>query len=428
MWALALLLAVPMAVAAQSGLILRVHAGDRLAWDQGAPEAGIEALRFKVYIDGAPRALDVSCRPSSGGKTKFACHATIPSLTPGSHDISISAYLRSNERLESPPSTVIRVRIDDRSDEGATPATATATTARSLASGRMKKVASFVDVEDIALLEDSRIMVAERSGVVHLLSGTGEARTTIALDAVRLEYGGLLSLAAESLPDGSHNLYAMYGSDRGLRVSRISLDNRMLVSPEIVLIDGLGFSAEAGTGVVRIGPDGKLYLALGDGGSSTLMADASAYEGKVLRLNTDGTTPRDAARHSPVYAIGLARPTGLVWINSASLAVVGSEREGLGRLEARARGRRDRSVALNWMPSRAATYFSRAHGDLTGSVLIGDARNGGIWRAEIEADGSVAGAAQITGTDVGSIRAIATSGDGAIYAATASGLWLLLPP
>jgi glucose/arabinose dehydrogenase len=38
-----------------------------------------------------------------------------------------------------------------------------------------------------------------------------------------------------------------------------------------------------------------------------------AYNGKILRLNPDGTTPRDQRGASPVFATGARRPRGITW-------------------------------------------------------------------------------------------------------------------
>jgi glucose/arabinose dehydrogenase len=416
-----LLLSWPAMVVAQPD-VLRVRAGDRLAWDQRAPSAGIGELHFMVHVDDVPQRLAVTC-DRFPGTMSFTCHATVPDLSPGVHVLAVSAHLRRHEHGLGLRSATLRVSADDRRFDPAT--AAWATTAGQASPWRMSNIASFVDVTDIALLDGAGVIVAERSGRVHVVSGNGEPLTMFDLDEVREEGGGLLSIAAELLPDGSRIVYAMYTSVSGLRVSRIALQKNALASPRIVIADRLPVSAERLASVVRIGPDGKLYLALEDGGDPSRVGDAAAYEGKVLRLNTDGTTPRDAVGGTPVYMVGLSRPADLIWVNDRSLWIVGSTEGDSGRLESRAAARADRSAGLRWVPSRAATYVSRVHPDLVDSVLIGDAREGGIWRVIAAADGSVGRIERIAGTNIGAVRAIATGTDGAVYVATATGLWKL---
>src|SRR6185369_16980308 len=68
-------------------------------------------------------------------------------------------------------------------------------------------------------------------------------------------------------------------------------------------------------GVLRIGPDGKLYVGVGDTGngdnvgcpgsaSNPYSQDLAALEGKILRLNLDGTIPGDNPFVSTVGARG----------------------------------------------------------------------------------------------------------------------------
>ena len=47
------------------------------------------------------------------------------------------------------------------------------------------------------------------------------------------------------------------------------------------------------------GPDGKLYVAVGDGASPPMAADDRTFNGKVLRLNPDGSAPADNPRYDP---------------------------------------------------------------------------------------------------------------------------------
>ena len=70
-----------------------------------------------------------------------------------------------------------------------------------------------------------------------------------------------------------------------------------------VLFESPTASTARASAVVRFGPDGKLYLAV----------DREGPEGRLFRLNTDGTLPRDQAGTTPAIATGIVGPRGLEW-------------------------------------------------------------------------------------------------------------------
>src|SRR5439155_17060535 len=80
----------------------------------------------------------------------------------------------------------------------------------------------------------------------------------------------------------------------------------------VVVLDDVPASASPAA-ALRFGPDGKLYAAFDAGGDARRSADAASLNGKVLRLNTDGTTPADQAGSTPVFANGFIAPVGLAW-------------------------------------------------------------------------------------------------------------------
>ncbi|QMW02346.1 PQQ-dependent sugar dehydrogenase [Spirosoma foliorum] len=68
-------------------------------------------------------------------------------------------------------------------------------------------------------------------------------------------------------------------------------------------------------GVLRFGPDRKLYVAVGEGSNATAAQSLSSLLGKVLRLNDDGSFPADnpfanqlAAPYKAIYALGFRNP------------------------------------------------------------------------------------------------------------------------
>ncbi|MGL4513242.1 MAG: PQQ-dependent sugar dehydrogenase [Lacipirellulaceae bacterium] len=73
---------------------------------------------------------------------------------------------------------------------------------------------------------------------------------------------------------------------------------------------------------ISIGPDGKLYVHMGDGFSAATALNLDQYRGKILRMNLDGTAPSDNPFYNAangigardyVFAYGVRNPFGGAW-------------------------------------------------------------------------------------------------------------------
>jgi glucose/arabinose dehydrogenase len=73
---------------------------------------------------------------------------------------------------------------------------------------------------------------------------------------------------------------------------------------------------------LTIGPDGKLYVHVGDGQVASTGQDLSSFRGKILRLNLDGTAPSENPFYDAsngitardyIFAYGFRNPFGGVW-------------------------------------------------------------------------------------------------------------------
>jgi glucose/arabinose dehydrogenase len=81
-----------------------------------------------------------------------------------------------------------------------------------------------------------------------------------------------------------------------------------------VLIDNVAGANNHDGGRVKFGPNGKLYWSMGDAQTTRLAQDLSSLNGKILRLNPDGTVPADNPfANSFVYSYGHRNPQGLAW-------------------------------------------------------------------------------------------------------------------
>jgi glucose/arabinose dehydrogenase len=94
-----------------------------------------------------------------------------------------------------------------------------------------------------------------------------------------------------------------------------------------------GPASQEPSAALRLGPDGKLYVAFDDGGSAAAAERMSEWSGKVLRMEPDGRTPEDQAAASPVLFRGLTSPRGLDWTpDGSAIWIADASRDGVERL------------------------------------------------------------------------------------------------
>jgi len=105
------------------------------------------------------------------------------------------------------------------------------------------------------------------------------------------------------------------------KILRITESNNKLDAAKTIF-DKIPGSAYNNGGVMKFGPDGKLYVGTGYISDSHGPQDIQSLEGKILRLNDDGTIPNDNPfSDSPVFSLGHMNPKGLSWDNEGNLFV-----------------------------------------------------------------------------------------------------------
>lgn len=425
------------------GDVVELTGGERLGWDQRASSpTELASLRFVLYVDGSRMEFqEASCGALSGDQT--ACVGTLPPLSVGEHTLELSA---SSDGAESGRSSPLRVsvlrtaalsvprslRADPSVPAADLPADTTRVTLRELASG-------LDDPTDLAVVPDGRVFIAERAGRLRVLDAGTLVETAMVLDDVRSSrgIGGLLSFVLDPDFERTHFIYAVYTTDEGFRLARFRERNNAL-GERVILLDGISASP-APVAVLRFGPDAKLYLALDDGGEPSRAGDFGSYNGKLLRLNADGTAPGDQAGLTPVFAVNIGAARGFDWdLTAKTLWVAQGIAAGSGTLAAVIdegdRGRRGRVVARYLLPERAVPssvvvyrhqLIPAWHGDLL-VALPGERQ---LLRLGLDPDGSghvIRSEAVLDGA-AGQVRALGVASDGAVYLANDSSLLVLAP-
>ena len=173
---------------------------------------------------------------------------------------------------------------------------------------------------------DGTILVTERGGNLRAIQdGELLPEPLLSVSANTIE-GGLLGLAVD--PDFEDNnyiyLYFTYddsttsNANKAIRYQFVD----GMVTEDRVLIDGVPGGAFHDGGRMQFGPDGKLYIATGDGGEPEQAQDPDSLAGKILRINSDGSIPEDNPFvGSPIWSTGHRNPQGMDWDEAGNLLV-----------------------------------------------------------------------------------------------------------
>lgn len=199
---------------------------------------------------------------------------------------------------------------------------------------------------------DGFLWITERVGkrIVRVNPTDGSRTVAVAIEEVHqtLEQDGLLGLALH--PDlltgkGRDYVYVAYtydvdpgpSVDLRMKVRRYTYELPMQrLSTPLDILTGLPHGTDHGAGRIVFGPDDKLYLSRGDHGNNFLAnycdpvraqdlptaaqiqaGDWTLYQGKILRINVDGSVPRDNPAingvRSHIYSYGHRNPQGLAF-------------------------------------------------------------------------------------------------------------------
>ena len=414
---------------------------ERLGWDQQAADAAeLATFRYAIYVDGARSELaDVTCG-TSAGPAGFSCSGRLPALTNGAHTLELAAFiLDAGGPLESARSAPLRVTATALTPPpvDAPPLAAGETIA--LADGVMLKAeqlaSGLTDIVDLALLSTERAVIAERTGGIRVIDSTREGVRLPSSILRRALDGGVASLAID--PDFSRtaHVFVVHTRPGAFSLVRYRLAGDTLVD-RVALLRDVAASVDAAA-ALRFGSDGKLYAAFDDGGSRDAAARPSEWNGKILRLNPDGSTPDDQPAASPMFWSGLRAPRGLAWAPGHGTTWITDERSDRGdRLVALAvetpRPRRSIQRASFPLPQPFGARALAVHpgGDLPalgGNLLIAasDARYLLRLRFDAADPHRVVTSERLLEGRIGPVRAVAVSSDGSIYVASDVSLWRL---
>jgi glucose/arabinose dehydrogenase len=407
---------------------------ERIGWDQAADSSSdLADFRFAIYVDGVRgEVVDSSCS-ATAGPSGFPCTGKLPFMSNGSHTLELAVFMLDEDGnvIESPRSSPLTVSVTAMT-AGATSewASGQVETTRDGLTLRADKLTEGLDRPvDAAFAPDGRLFIVERAGRIRVVTN-GEIQDPDALALVSgdgVESLEMLSIAVDPEFARTHFVFVLHTAESAdgpvFRLARYR-ELRGRLAERAVLFETGAPPAPQATAVSRFGPDGKLYLAL----------NGDQSNGRLLRLNADGTMPRDQAGTTPAVAAGIADARGLGWDPQSGILWIADDDGEAAHLSGLAisappvravvRGRR----ALRPGIGPLAFYTSDAMPALRNDALIASTE-GYILRLRFSDDDAtrVARSERLLDQRVGPLRAVAVGPDGAIYFCTDTALGRLTP-
>ncbi|MDQ6858096.1 MAG: PQQ-dependent sugar dehydrogenase [Chloroflexota bacterium] len=198
---------------------------------------------------------------------------------------------------------------------------------------------------------------------------------------------------------------------------------------------------------LRFGPDGKLWVTMGENGNGRLAQDPTSLNGKILRVNADGTIPADnptlagAGGRTYAYSMGHRNPQGLAFQPGTDVifeiehgATTNDEinilqpgknygwpdQEGVGGT---AKGFTDpiwTSGSVTYATSGAAFVTGPEWGDWAGSLFVATLKEQDLRRFAVSGT-SVVPKDVLLDQKYGRLRSVVQGPDGALYVTTSNG-------
>ncbi len=374
-----------------------ITGGERIAWDQELlPDSNIGDYQFAVYLNGERIELRSASCESEPVADGFICSAPLPRLRRGANSLEFVAILNGQESERSEP---LELEFGGGAETQAAPAAADGhVRGESIARG-------LIAPTDLAALPDGRLLIAERRGAVRVVSaGLLDEPALLLRDVAVGGDMGLLALAVH--PEFAQNrlVYLAYTArlPEGPPVYRVlrarEINNTL---GEVAAVFESGAVGSTASMSARFGPDSKLYVGIG-----ACAGCRPAVAGAVLRLNDDGTTPRDSASASPVFVGDLAAPVGLTW--HGDVLWIADRRAASTTIIAAADGG---SHQVGTTSDAGAAMLTSEN---TRRILMVRPHAGGIDRYQLR-DGSLVGTGEpvLTGNTI--VHTALATADGALY-------------
>jgi glucose/arabinose dehydrogenase len=416
-----------------------INGNERLGWDQRAADPiELATYRYAIFVDGTRSELSQVACESLQAANGFPCSAPLPRLSSGAHRLELATFIVDATTLfESDRSAALQVVVATALTTGVpqrAPSADRLVTSDGVVLGATLVRADLSEPVDLVFAPDGTLFVAESGGSVRVARSPSDPGILTALP------GQLLAVALDPAFADNHLVFVLYVAKdaNGAATFTIArfreLDGRL--SDRVILSDSVPASSEP-RGTLRFGLDGRLYVALDDGGVPERADDLASANGKILRLDKDGTTPPDQDGMTPMFVHGLHAPRAIAWATTtrelwaADVSVYGEDMLLVSRATSpRVRGTIRAAYRLPPPTAAAGLAFYSGSGipQFAGNLFVASDRGEDLLRLRFDpADpGKVLSTERLLRGQIGAMRAIAESPDGALYIATDTGLWRIV--
>ncbi|MCC3157836.1 PQQ-dependent sugar dehydrogenase [Hymenobacter sp. 15J16-1T3B] len=308
---------------------------------------------------------------------------------------------------------------------------------------------------------DNFLWMTERGGRISRINpATGQVLPLLTLsDVTQTGESGLLgmailpSLTLPAIPQ--YSVFVVYTyTDNGAvkeKLVRYYYDELLgMINPQVILDNLPATNIHSGSRLLIL-PDRTLLMTTGDASNTSLAQNPQALNGKILRLNPDGTVPtNNPTPGSLVYTLGHRNPQGLVRVaatgrlyssehgpnNDDELNLIEAGRnygwpnvEGFCNLAAEqpfCLANNVREPLTAWTPTRAVaglTYYNHpAIPQWANTLLLVSLKDGALTSLPLNASGDQLGgpAADLWAGTYGRLRAICVSPQGRVYLTTSN--------
>jgi len=308
---------------------------------------------------------------------------------------------------------------------------------------------------DLAFAPDGRMFVTERVGniLIYASAAPNAAQLANVFPVANINASGesgLMGIELDPAFASNNLLYVCVSVNDGgqwlNQVLRYRMNGNTPVFDGYVIRSGMRANSNHDGCRIRFGPDGKLWVTMGDAGNTANGQNPNVLNGKVLRVNGDGTIPADnpvmpgAAARTAVYTMGNRNPQGLTFEPGTGRAIevehgddtddeINILRAGANYGYPVCRGpcADPRFVNPAWTSGNVTLATSGADfargvqwGAYDGSLFVGQLKESDLRRFTLSGDVATQRDVFFNGT-YGRIRTVRQGPDGSLYVTTSDG-------